>query len=62
MRRHDIKSRSVLLPLFEENPPVTGGFPSQRASNAEILYSFDASLNKLLYQQSNNRWFQTSWR
>ena len=28
---------SVLLALCEGNPPVTGGFPSQRASNSEII-------------------------
>ena len=26
------------LDLCEENPYVTGGMPSQRASNAELLY------------------------
>ena len=29
--------RSALLALCEGNPPVTGGFPSQRASNAESV-------------------------
>ena len=33
-RKHQI---SVLLALCEGNPPVTGGFPSQRASDAEII-------------------------
>ena len=28
---------STLLALCEGNPPVTGGFPSQRASNAETV-------------------------
>ena len=28
---------SALLPLCEGNPPVTGGFPSQRASNEESV-------------------------
>ena len=33
---HQRKYQSSVLPdLFEENPPITGGFPSQRASNAE---------------------------
>ena len=32
-----IISCSALLALCEGNPPVTGGFPSQRASNAEIM-------------------------
>ena len=30
--------RSTLLALCEGNPPVTGGFPSQRASNAESVF------------------------
>ena len=29
---------STLLVLCKEKPPVTGGFPSQRASNAELGY------------------------
>ena len=28
----------ALLALCEGNPPVTGGFPSQRANNAELCY------------------------
>ena len=34
---------SELLALCEENPPVTGGFPSQRASNAGYGF-FEVSL------------------
>ena len=30
--------RSLLLALCEGNPPVTGGFPSQRASNMESIF------------------------
>ena len=30
-------SKLALLALCEGNPPVTGGFPSQRASNAEVI-------------------------
>ena len=30
-------SKPVLLALFEQKPPVTNGFPSQRASNAETV-------------------------
>ena len=33
--RYDMKSLSALLALCEGNPPVTGGFPSQRASCVE---------------------------
>ena len=39
-------------------PPVTGGFPSQRASNVGFGVSFDISLNK----QSSRRWFETPGR
>ena len=33
--RHDIETLSASLPLCEGNPPVTGGFPSQRASDVD---------------------------
>ena len=36
---HGMEMLSVLLALCEGNPLVTGGFPSQRASNAQ-LWSF----------------------
>ena len=36
---------SVLPAFWEGNPPVTGGFPSQRAGNSDFDVSFDASLN-----------------
>ena len=39
-RRHDMDTLSALLALCEGNPPVTGGFLSQRASNAEIWCFF----------------------
>ena len=32
------KSKPALLTLCEGNPPVTGGFRSQRASNAETVF------------------------
>ena len=38
------------------NPPFTGGFPSQRASDAELWYIF-VRLNKLLNNQSHTRWY-----
>ena len=37
-RRHDMETISELLANFEGNPPVTIGFPSQRASNVDILW------------------------
>ena len=39
---------STLLVLWKGNPFVTGGFPSQRVSNAELWCFFVASLTKLL--------------
>ena len=36
--RHQMKAFSALLSLCEGNPPVTGGFPSHRDSNAELWY------------------------
>ena len=35
LRNHGMETVYALLALCEGNPPVTGGFPSQRASNAE---------------------------
>ena len=53
---------SALLALYEGNPPVTGGFPSQRASNASFGVFFDVSLNKMLNKQSSCRRFETPGR
>ena len=39
---------SALLAFCEGNPSVTGGIPSQKASNATYNVSFDVSLNKVL--------------
>ena len=38
-------------PFYAETPPVPGGFPAQRASNAEIDDFFVVSLDKLLNKQ-----------
>ena len=56
-RCHGMETFSALLALCEGEPPVTGGFSSQRASDA----GFDVSLNRRL---NNNRvaWFETQWR
>ena len=35
---HDMEMLPSLLALCEGNPPVSGGYPSQRASNAELWY------------------------
>ena len=45
--RHQMEAfSSALLALCEGNSPVTGEFPSQRASNAGFDAFFDVSLNK----------------
>ena len=49
-----------VLALWERNPPVTGGFPSHRASIAGFDVSFNVNLNKTLNKQSNR--FEISWR
>ena len=33
---HDMEMLYASLSLWEENPLITGGFPSQKASNAEL--------------------------
>ena len=44
--------------LCEGNAPVSGGFPSQRVSNAELWYFFDVSPKKLLNKHSGGRWLE----
>ena len=50
---------SVLLSLCERNPPVTGGFPSQRPVTQSFDVFFDLGLNKRLNKWSWRRWFET---
>ena len=45
----------------EGNPPVTGGFPSQRSEMWSFGGLFEVSLNKLLNKQSSCWWFETPW-
>ena len=54
--RHQMKTISALLALFEGNPPVTSGFPSQIEGNAGFDASFDVSQNKRINKQLNRRW------
>ena len=53
---------SALLALCEGNPPVTGGFPSQRPVTRSFDIFFDLRLNKRLSKQSICRWFETPSR
>ena len=52
---HDMGTFSMLLAICEGNPPVTGGFPSQRASNKSVM--FYLMLPKLLDKQSSCWWY-----
>ena len=45
-------------PLWGE-PPLTGGFPSQRPVTRSFDVLFDLRLNKRLSKQSGRRWFET---
>ena len=44
--RHQMETFSELLALCEGNPPVTGGFPSQRPVTRSFDVFFDPRLNK----------------
>ena len=56
------KKRSALLALCERNPPVTGGFPSQRPVTRSFAFFYDLRLNKRLSKQSERRWFKSPSR
>ena len=52
---------SALLALCEGNPPITGGFPSQSASDAEIWCFLSCTYEQTIEQTQGRRWFQTPW-
>ena len=56
--RHQVKKISASLALCEGNPPMTGGFPSQRPVTRSFDALFDLRLNKRLSKQSGRR----DWR
>ena len=63
--RHIMETLSALLALCEGNPPVTGGFPSQRPVTRSFEVFFDLRPNKRLSKQLRRWWFETplrSWR
>ena len=64
--RHQMETFSALLSLCEGNPPVTGGFPSQRPVRRSFDVFFDRRLHKRLSIQSRRWWFeipsQSLWR
>ena len=53
-----MKTFSVLH-IREGNPPVTGGFPSQRPVTRSFDVFFDLRVNKCLSKQSRRHWFET---
>ena len=59
---HQMETFYALLALWEGNPSVTGGFPSQRPVTRSFDVSFDVHLNKRLSKQSRCWWFETPWR
>ena len=50
---------SALLALCEGNPPVAGGFLSQRPVTRSFVVLFELLLNKRLIKQTRRRWFET---
>ena len=57
--RHQMETFSASLVICDGNPPVTGGFPSQRRVTQSFDVFFDLRLNKRLSKQSRCRWFET---
>ena len=60
--RNQMEKFSALLALCEGNPPVTGGFPSQRPVTLSFDVFFDLHLNKRLSIQSRHRWLEAPSR
>ena len=52
----------VTSPLWEGNPSVPGGFPSQRPVTRSFDVFFDMRLNKRLNKQLGRWWFETPSR
>ena len=57
--RHQMETFSALLAPCEENPPVTGGFPSQRPVTRSFDIFFDLRLNICMNKRTKRRWFET---
>ena len=60
--RHEMETFSASLALSEGNPPVTGGFPSQRPVMRSFDVFIDVRLNKRLSKQLRCWGFQTPSR
>ena len=55
---HQMETFFALLALCEGNPPLTGGFPSQRPVTRLFNVFFDLCLNIRLNKQWRRRWFE----
>ena len=60
--RHQMETFSALLAVCEENPTVTGEFPSQMQVTWSCDVFFDLRQNKRLSKQSWGWWFETPSR
>ena len=60
--RHQMETFFALLALCEGNPPVPGGFPSQRLVTRSLDVFFDLRPNKRFSKQPRRRWFETPSR
>ena len=56
-----METLSALEALCQGNPPVSGGFPSQRPVTHFDVF-FNLRINKRLSKQSGRRWFETPSR
>ena len=56
--RYQMETFSTLLALCEGNPPVSGGYPSQRPVTQSFDVFFDLRLNKQLSKQWKCQWFE----
>ena len=57
--RHQMETFSAWLALCEGNPPVSGGFTSQRPVTRSFDIFIDQRLNKRMSKPSRRRWLET---
>ena len=60
--RHQMETFSALLALCAGNSPMTGEFPTQRSSNAELWCFFGIGEGKQVNEPSICWWFETLLR
>ena len=59
--RHQLETFSASLALCERNPPVAGGFSSNRPVTRSFDIFFGVRLDRRLRKQSRCRWFEMPW-